>query len=88
MLVSFLPGHRFWTPTVPGNESAYNREMLSLVLHDESVAMADVQTIWRQIADQKNFYDLTGNGVNHPNDYGHRIYASVLLEMLTGQSYF
>jgi len=26
----------------------------------------------------------TGNGVNHPNDFGHRIYAQVLLSLLVG----
>ncbi|MCA9060384.1 MAG: hypothetical protein KDA85_17865, partial [Planctomycetaceae bacterium] len=26
--------------------------------------------------------DLTGNGVNHPNDFGHRVYAQVLASLL------
>lgn len=30
----------------------------------------------------KNFLDLTGNGVNHPNDFGHRVYARVLSALL------
>ena len=51
-------------------------------------ALADVQTVWRKFLQRKSFYDLTGNGVNHPNDYGHRIYASVIPEVLTGESYF
>jgi hypothetical protein len=25
---------------------------------------------------------MTGNGVNHPNDFGHRIYAQVLSALL------
>jgi hypothetical protein len=31
---------------------------------------------------RKSFYDLTGNGVNHPNDFGHCVYAQTLLALL------
>lgn len=44
--------------------------------------------LWRKFLRRKSFYDLTGNGVNHPDDYGHRIYASVILEVFTGEPYF
>ena len=27
--------------------------------------------------------DLSGNGLNHPHDYGHRIYADVILRTIT-----
>ena len=30
----------------------------------------------------KQDWDLTGNGVNHPNDFGHRVYAQVLSTLL------
>ncbi|MBX7074950.1 MAG: hypothetical protein K1X71_17550 [Pirellulales bacterium] len=26
--------------------------------------------------------DLTGNGLNHPNDFGHRLYAQTILALL------
>ena len=38
--------------------------------------------------ERKSFYDMSGNGVNHPNDYGHRIYATVILDMLLGDGYW
>ena len=41
-------------------------------------AVADVHAVWKMLLDKKDFYDLTGNGVNHPNDYGHRVYSTVL----------
>jgi len=41
-------------------------------------AVADVHSVWKMLLDKKDFYDLTGNGVNHPNDFGHRVYSSVL----------
>jgi hypothetical protein len=30
---------------------------------------------------KKNFSDISGNNVNHPNDFGHRLYAHVILEL-------
>ena len=33
---------------------------------------------------RKSTVDLTGNGVNHPNDFGHRVYASALLDQFLG----
>lgn len=27
----------------------------------------------------RDYYDMTGNGINHPNDYGHRVYTGALL---------
>ena len=47
-------------------------------LSSPECAIADVHQIWSNMLTVKNFYDLTGNGVNHPNDFGHRIYSAVL----------
>jgi hypothetical protein len=30
----------------------------------------------------QEYYDVTGNGLNHPNDFGHRLYAQVVLAQL------
>lgn len=46
------------------------------------VALADMTTIWTQVLETKKDWDMTGNGVNHPNDFGHRIYAQVLSALL------
>lgn len=47
-----------------------------------NVALADMTTLWREILERKRYHDLTGNGINHPNDYGHRLMAQVILGML------
>ena len=44
--------------------------------------MADLTAVWQELLRRKRHADLTGNGVNHPNDYGHRVYAQVLLALL------
>jgi lysophospholipase L1-like esterase len=45
----------------------------------EGIALADVTTLWKALFVRKSFYDLTGNGINHPNDFGHQVYAQVVL---------
>jgi acyl-CoA thioesterase I len=51
-------------------------------LRGPGVALADVTAIWTELLVRKSVYDLTGNGINHPNDFGHRVYAAVILALL------
>jgi hypothetical protein len=37
---------------------------------------------WEEFLRRKKDHDLTGNGVNHPNDFGHRVYAQILSSLL------
>jgi hypothetical protein len=46
------------------------------------VAAADVTSVWAELLEHKKYLDITGNGVNHPNDFGHRLYADVLSALL------
>jgi lysophospholipase L1-like esterase len=48
----------------------------------KGVILADVTSVWTELRKRKTFHDLTGNGVNHPNDFGHRVYAQVILALL------
>ena len=43
------------------------------------VALADLTAIWETLLKSKHDLDLIGNGLNHPCDFGHRVYAQVLL---------
>ena len=47
-------------------------------LCEPGIALADVTSIWSSFLELKQDWDQTGNGVNHPNDFGHRVYAQVL----------
>jgi lysophospholipase L1-like esterase len=51
-------------------------------LSGRGVVLADVTTLWMQLLARKSYYDVTGNGLNHPNDFGHRLYAQVILAQL------
>jgi lysophospholipase L1-like esterase len=46
------------------------------------VALADLTQLWADMLKVKSYLDLTGNGVNHPNDFGQLIHAQVLLDVL------
>ena len=83
IIVTPMTGNPNWKPTVSGPDLVYGKKMREYVENSPAnIAIADVQKVWLKLLERKNFYDLTGNGVNHPNDYGHRVYASVILELL------
>jgi acyl-CoA thioesterase I len=46
------------------------------------IAIADVTSVWGDVLKTKKFLDFTGNGLNHPNDFGYRIYAQVILQVM------
>jgi acyl-CoA thioesterase-1 len=48
----------------------------------KGAVLADVTSVWADLLKRKAFLDLTGNGLNHPNDFGHRIYAQTILALL------
>lgn len=50
-------------------------------LQSPNVALADVTTPWLELIKRKPFADLSGNHVNHPNDFSHRLYAQVICQL-------
>jgi acyl-CoA thioesterase-1 len=46
------------------------------------VAICDVRSVWDEMVRRKGTLGLTGNGVNHPNDYGHRVYCDCLMAVV------
>lgn len=82
LLVSSMSGNPEWTNTPPGKDVLFAEALKKYVASAEkTVAFADVFSVWREVIRRKGFYSMTGNGVNHPNDFGHRIYAAVLSEL-------
>ena len=63
-----------------GNQADYLAPMLAM--EREGVAVADMTTFHRDLLRRKAFRDMTGNNVNHPNDFLSRAYAQVLLRTL------
>ncbi len=82
LLVSSMSGNPEWTNTPSGKDVLFADALKQYVASAEkTVALADVFPVWREVIRRKGFYSMTGNGVNHPNDFGHRIYAAVLSEL-------
>lgn len=51
-------------------------------LEKTGVVVADVQSVQKEIMRHKPYIDLTGNWLNHPNDYLARIQAQVITKVL------
>ena len=65
----------------PAKQFAPYRDALQ-ALTGPGVALADVTALWSDLLKTKRYLDLTGNGINHPNDFGHRLQAQLLLALL------
>lgn len=80
ILVSSMLGNRDWIKLK--HELFPQYRMALAELNEPGIALADMTSIWTEMLNRKQDWDLTGNGVNHPNDFGHRVYAQVLATML------
>ncbi|MCA9023136.1 MAG: prolyl oligopeptidase family serine peptidase, partial [Planctomycetaceae bacterium] len=80
ILVAPMLGNRDWIRLKHELFPQYRDALAELC--QPGVALADMTSIWTEFFKQKLDWDLTGNGVNHPNDFGHRIYAQVLSTLL------
>ena len=82
ILVAPMCANPEWNKSSPELYPAYSAEMKKLAV--PGCAIADVTTVWTTLLERKGPLDLSGNGLNHPNDFGHRIYADVVLELIGG----
>jgi len=48
----------------------------------ENIAVADVMAFTEFLLKRKKFSDISGNNLNHPNDFLHGLYAEVILNVL------
>lgn len=80
ILVASMLGNRDWI--VLRNELLPQYRDALAKLRGPGIALADLTAIWTGFLELKKDWDQTGNGVNHPNDFGHRVYAQVLTTLL------
>ena len=50
-----------------------------------NIDIVPVTSVHASILNQKRYFDMTGNNVNHPNDFLIRVYAQTILEVLVGE---
>lgn len=80
ILIASMLGNKEWATMRQEMFGPY-RDALSQ-LCGPGIALADMTAIWTELFKRKLDRDMTGNGVNHPNDFGHRIYAQILSSLL------
>lgn len=80
ILVASMLGNRDWVRLRAEHFPKYRDGLRELV--QPGVVLADLTTIWEEFLKRKQDWDQTGNGVNHPNDFGHRVYAQVIVALL------
>ncbi|MDO4557708.1 MAG: glycerophosphodiester phosphodiesterase family protein [Planctomycetia bacterium] len=82
LVASSLPNAEWAYPNLE-RFPQYRDALAKLCEEIPGCVMANVTDVWAKVVEGKNYYDLTGNGVNHPNDFAHRLYAQVILGILT-----
>jgi len=78
--IASMLGNKEWIHTPREMFSKYRDELAKLT--GPKAALADLTSVWQELLENKHDLDLTGNGLNHPNDFGHRLYAQAILELL------
>lgn len=83
LIATTLPNPETTTP--PIHFTAYQHEYAKvlLALEEKGIAVADVQTVQKEIQKRKRYLDITGNWLNHPNDFLAGIQAQVVFRSLT-----
>lgn len=85
VFVSGMTPNPEWVGAEMDKRGPFHQAMRDVAAKTDSV-FADVYSVWTYIVSKKGVLSLTGNGVNHPNDYGHRIYSDVLTTALRPDS--
>lgn len=80
ILVAPMLGNPEWIHTPREMFPKYRDALASLT--GPGIALADLTAVWETMSRNKLHLDMTGNGLNHPNDFGHRLYAQVVLSLL------
>jgi acyl-CoA thioesterase-1 len=82
VLVSSMLPNEEWEYPAMARFPAYRDRLASLC--GSGIVLADMTALWTGLLARKRCLDLLGNGINHPNDFGHRLYAQVVLALLVG----
>ena len=88
VLGTMLPNEKIcWTEgglSIYGNQEKYLPKLQTLAEEEAGVALADITTLHKEYLTVKNYRDMTGNNVNHPNDFLVRLYAQTIVRTIFG----
>ncbi|MBQ8658389.1 MAG: SGNH/GDSL hydrolase family protein [Clostridia bacterium] len=73
----------------PGSNWTKNQPHFVSALYEieqelKGVAVADMTAVHKDLLNKKRYRDMTGNNINHPNDFLIRAYAQVILQTIAG----
>lgn len=80
IFVSPCECHKNWIHR-SGKTSEYVQTMQK-ISKEYGAAFANVNALWNYVLSRKTDDDLLRNGINHPNNYGHYLYYSILKTLL------
>jgi hypothetical protein len=87
LVATMLPHFRvagFYGKQYMQEDALKNLVETSTELNTSKIAVAEVTSAHKYVLEHKEYYDMTGNNVNHPNDFLARIYATVILSTILG----
>lgn len=68
-----------------GNQTVYYKNLYELERKYPFVSVANVTQVHKDLLNSgKKYRDMTGNNINHPNDFIARVYAQVILKTILG----
>ena len=65
-----------------GHQIEYEPHMFDYAAENDRMAVAPMTSVHQALLRRKEFYDMTGNNVNHCNDYLARVYAMTILRTI------
>lgn len=84
LVAEFSPNPNLKQFAQPALRKANRDGLFALQKELENCAVVDVGSVTRPIVARKKFCDVSGNNVNHPNDFLHQVYADAVLRVLQG----
>ena len=83
VLVSTMTANETCAHLANNSLSAQEDLLETIASEYEGTVVAPVNTIFESIQTIKRYIDITGNFINHPNDFGARLYAQTILTVLS-----
>ena len=84
LVSSMLPNQE--VPWVYQNQP-YFEERLEAIGAELGIGVAKVTSMHQSILEHTRYRDMTGNNVNHPNDFLARVYAQTILQTIAGEDF-
>ena len=82
VVATMLPHFRlkgFW-----GNQEHHEAAFKKIFNESAHLDVIPVTSVHKALLEKKRYYDMSGNNVNHPNDFLARVYAQTLIKVILG----